>query len=86
MRGVPFALGRGTRQGLEILIMPSEDALEQLLASVPTLDRDACKRELRQFPEPHLDFSDEYLDKLPLDYLRHLLLAACLQARKKQRG
>ena len=57
-------------------------SLEQLLKKVASLDREACKRELRGLREIPLDFTEEFLDAQSTDQLRHVLLAACLQVRK----
>lgn len=62
--------------------MGTDRPLEELMQTVASLDRDGCKAELRHFKKPTIDFTDEYLDSLSVDRLRHILLAACLQARK----
>ena len=65
--------------------MSADMDLEHLIEQIPQLDRDACTVYLRRFRQPRLDFTDEYLDCLSLDRLRHVLLAACLQAKQVAR-
>jgi hypothetical protein len=65
--------------------MSTDLPIDELIESVPKLDRDTCTAQLRRFRQPRLDFTDEYLDCLSLDRLRHVLLAACLQARDAQK-
>ena len=62
------------------MIQP-EQQIEELIDTIHSLDRDRCKSELRRFEMVRLDFTDEFLEKLSLDRLRHVLLAACIQAR-----
>ena len=62
--------------------MTTKHPIESILGDIAGLDRQACKRHLRNFTRPRLDFTDEYLDSLSLDSLRHLLFAACEQARR----
>ena len=62
--------------------MTMDEPIDQLLTRVYELDRDHCKAALRRFHRPTLDFSDEFLNMQSLDRLRHILMAACLQARK----
>jgi hypothetical protein len=57
-------------------------SLHELTQEIGGLDKPACIRELRCVPYLRLDFTDDYLDGLPLDSLRHVLMAAVLQARK----
>ncbi len=59
--------------------------IEQKIQSVYALDRARCKAELLGMARPRLDFTEEYLDALNLDRLRHLLVAAYLQAAKPRR-
>lgn len=65
--------------------MRLDQSVEALLRWVAGLDRGACMRELHRVPYLTLDFTDEYLDSLPLEQLRHVLLAAVLQARRHTR-
>lgn len=55
---------------------------EQVAASLADLGRDDLKKRIKNFRGRFkLDFSDDYLDALSLDRLRHLLLAALINAR-----
>jgi len=56
--------------------------IEQKIRHVCTLDRDSCMSELLNMQTPKLDFSCEYLGALSIENLRHLLVAAYLQASK----
>lgn len=56
--------------------------VEQIIQEIHSLDRRGCLSELRTFERPRLDFTDEFLNHLSLEQLRHILMAACLQARK----
>ena len=92
MTGRQRIVGRSDWQRLECFSrfgerrnVSSDQPIEELIQKVVTLDRDACKAELRRFRNPHIDFTDEYLDQQPLERLRHFVMAACMQARKAQR-
>ena len=55
---------------------------EQVAASLADLGRDDLKKRIKDFRGRFkLDFSDDYLDALSLDRLRHLLLAALINAK-----
>ena len=56
--------------------------VEQLIQEIHSLDREGCTAELRTMNRPRLDFTPEFLEHLTLEQLRHVLMAACLQARK----
>ena len=66
--------------------MGLDDPIEAVIQTVAALDRDGCKTELRRIERPVLDFTDEYLDSLSIDRLRHVLMAAHLQSRKHRRA
>lgn len=66
--------------------MTLEVSLDELIVSIADLDREDCVAHLRRFAEPALDFTSDYLDSRSDDQLRHILLAACLQARKHRRA
>ena len=58
---------------------------EQMAASLTDLGRDDLKKRIKDFRGRFkLDFSDDYLDALSLDRLRHLLLAALINARAER--
>lgn len=55
---------------------------EQVAAALADLGRDDLKKRIKDFRGRFkLDFSDDYLDALSLDRLRHLLLAALINAK-----
>lgn len=50
--------------------------------SIAALNRDELKRRIRTFRGRFkLDFTDDYLNNLTVDRLRHILLAALINAR-----
>lgn len=62
--------------------MASEKYFEQTATSIASLGRDELKRRLRNFQGRfRLDFTDSYLDNLGVDRLRHILLAALINAK-----
>jgi hypothetical protein len=60
--------------------MLASDQIEELISLVASLDREALIQQFSSyrggFP---LDFTNEFLDGLSLDRLRHIFLAVCLQ-------
>ncbi len=58
-------------------------SVDDLVRTVCSFDRDACKSRLRQMRLPGMDFTEEFLESLSLDRLRHILMAAYLQAMKR---
>jgi hypothetical protein len=61
--------------------MNSRDFFEQTATSIAALDRDELKRRIRNFKGRFkLDFTEDYLDRLNVDRLRHILLAALVSA------
>ncbi|MCC7192371.1 MAG: hypothetical protein IT444_06260 [Phycisphaeraceae bacterium] len=63
--------------------MGIDTSLDHLVTRISSLDRERCKAELRSLEELRVDFTDEYLDSLPLEKLRHIVLAARLRMRKR---
>jgi hypothetical protein len=62
--------------------MTSEKHFEQTAVSIASLGRDELKRRIRNFEGRFkLDFTDNYLDNLGVDRLRHILLAALINAK-----
>ena len=58
------------------------DAIEDLICLVATMDRATLLRQFREYPAPFpLDFTPEFFDSVPLDRLRHIFVALCLQCR-----
>lgn len=67
--------------------MTPNDPFERLTVTVAGLGRDEVKSQIKTFRGNfRLDFSDEYLDGLSLDRLRHILLAALLTTFRKTAG
>jgi hypothetical protein len=59
--------------------MVARNSLDHLATSIATLDRSEVKQRLKNFKGRfRLDFTEEYLDKLSVDRLRHILLAALI--------
>jgi len=55
-------------------------AVEQVANSIARMGRRRVKQEILHFKGRfRLDFSEKYLDSLPLERLRHILLAAKVQ-------
>ena len=69
----------GTRK--DRIAMVCEHCIDDIIIALPRLGRDQCKAFLRGFNRPRLDFTDDFLDRLSLDSLQHLLRAACEQVR-----
>jgi hypothetical protein len=66
----------------EVGPMASEKHFEQTATSIASLDRDELKRRIRNFKGRFkLDFTDNYLNTLGVDRLRHILLAALINAK-----
>jgi hypothetical protein len=62
--------------------MVARNSLDKMATSIATLDRDEVKNRLKHFKGRfRLDFTDDYLDKLSVDRLRHILLAALITAK-----
>jgi hypothetical protein len=61
--------------------MSSREFFEQTATSIAALDRDELKRRIKNFRGRFkLDFTEDYLNKLNVDRLRHILLAAHISA------
>ena len=61
--------------------MTAKEYFEQTATSIAVLDRNELKMRLRNFKGRFkLDFSEDYLNKLSVDRLRHILLAALVNA------
>jgi hypothetical protein len=62
--------------------MASRKYFEQTATSIASLDRDELKRRIRNFRGRfRLDFTEDYLNNLSVDRLRHILLAALINAK-----
>lgn len=62
--------------------MQLDGPVEQLIQDIHALDHDGVVDQLLSIRKPRLDFTEDYLRSLTLEQLRHILMAACLQARK----
>lgn len=59
--------------------MDSRSYFERTVVAIATLRRDELKRQIKSFQDVlKLDFTDDYLDAISLDRLRHILLAVTL--------
>jgi hypothetical protein len=68
----------------KVFVVSSQGQFEQLVTSVAALGRDELKKRIKDFRGRFkLDFSDAYLDSLSSDRLRHILLAALINARAR---
>jgi hypothetical protein len=57
--------------------------IEELITVVALLDKGALLKQFQAYPASFpVDFSPEFLDRQPLDRLRHLFVAVCLQSKK----
>lgn len=65
--------------------MSPDISFEQICSYIMTLNKTELKERLLHFEGPVLlDFTPEYLQALPIDRLRHILLAAMVTAQKKR--
>ena len=59
--------------------MPAGKFIERQVNSISALGREELKRRIRNFHGRFkLDFSDDYLNKMSVERLRHILLAALI--------
>jgi hypothetical protein len=57
--------------------------LEELLCLIAAMDRPTLVRQLRNYPATFpLDFTEQFLQTTPIDRLRHIFLAVCLQCQQ----
>ncbi len=62
--------------------MITRKRFEQTTTSIASLGRNELKRRIKAFRGRFkLDFTEEYLNKLNVDRLRHILLAAVINAK-----
>ena len=62
--------------------MTSEEYFEHTATSIASLGRNELERRIKGFKGRFkLDFTDDYLNKLTVDRLRHILLAALINAK-----
>ena len=54
--------------------------VEELICLVSAMDRPALVRQFREYPGSFpVDFSDDFLEGTPVERLRHIFVALCLQ-------
>ena len=64
--------------------MASKEDFNQAAGSIAALGRDELKKRIQNFRGRFkFDFTDKYLDELSVDRLRHMLLAALINAKKE---
>ncbi len=62
--------------------MPSGKYVERQVKSISSLGREELKRRIRNYQGRFkLDFTEDYLDKISVERLRHILLAALIAAK-----
>jgi hypothetical protein len=63
--------------------MLGSQQVEELVTLVCSLDKPALLRQFNEYPSAFpLDFTPDFLDRLPLERLRHLFVAVCLQSQR----
>jgi hypothetical protein len=64
--------------------MSSAKYVERQVTSVASLGREELKRRIRNFQGRFkLDFTEDYLNKISVERLRHILLAALITAKTR---
>ena len=54
--------------------------VEELICVVSAMGREELVRQFREYPGKFpVDFTDEFLQRTPLERLRHIFVALCLQ-------
>lgn len=62
------------------------EQLEELICIVSVLDRPTLIKQFQQFPATFpVDLTPDFLEELPIEQVRHIFLALCLQCRKLPR-
>jgi hypothetical protein len=57
--------------------------VEELITVVAALDRPALLRQFEEYPSRFpVDFTKDFLETQPLDRLRHIFVAICLQSQR----
>jgi len=63
------------------MLMPCQ--IEELIELVSSLDRPALLRQFDQYQATFpLDFTHDFLNDLPLERLKHIFVAVCLQSQR----
>ncbi len=60
----------------------NRNEIDKMIRNVYGFDRAQCKTELTRIVRPKLDLTEEYLEAMSVERLRHILVAAYLQANK----
>jgi hypothetical protein len=61
--------------------MAAKWSFEQFATSIARMDKAELKQQIKTFPGRfRLDFTEDYLNTAPVDRLRHILLAAMINA------
>jgi hypothetical protein len=61
--------------------------VEDLIVLVSSLDKPALMRQFSEYPSSFpIDFTPDFLDRQPLERLRHLFVAVCLQTKQMPLG
>jgi hypothetical protein len=67
--------------------MLGSQQVEELVTLVCGLDKEALLRQFSEYPSAFpLDFTPDFLNRLPLERLRHLFVAVCLQSQRMPVG
>lgn len=76
------AAANGNQGILKVTTVYSRGRFEQVSTSIAVLGRSELKTKIKNFRGRFkLDFTDDYLDKIDIDRLRHILVAALLNAK-----
>lgn len=63
--------------------MLHNEQIEELICLVSSLDREGLVRQFVEFPSRFpVDLTPDFLETQPLDQLRHIFLALCLQCQR----
>jgi hypothetical protein len=63
------------------MLMPTQ--IEELIDLVTSLDRPGLLRQFEQYETTFpLDFTPEFLNSAPLERLKHIFVAVCLQSKR----
>lgn len=74
--------GNGNHENLKVTTVYSQGRFEQVSTSIAVLGRSELKSRIKNFRGRFkLDFTDDYLDAIDTDRLRHILLAALITAK-----
>jgi hypothetical protein len=67
------------RAGVKKTMLRTEQ-IEELVTLVASMDHDTLVERFRSYPARFpIDFTDDFLRRTPLDRLRHIFVAMCLQ-------